>query len=333
MKKFISYILLTLVVVSCGTESGQFRIKGRLRSFNQGEFYVYSPDGGIAGIDTIKVADGRFSYQTALEGEATLIIIFPNYTELVIFGESGSTAEISGDASHLKEVEVKGNNANEEMTKLRLHISNMTPPETKKAVEEFIRNNPKSIVSHYLLRKYFITTREPDYKKASQLAKVMTEADKSDTKAALTAKQIKTLCNVTKGGTLPAFTAKDINGKTVSRANLNGKVNVILAWAGWNFESTSIQRDLRKKKKECGDKLQVVGICLDADTAHCRRTIRTDSLQWQTICDQKLWESPTVRQLAITTVPGNIVADDKGKIIAINASRDKLKEIIDKQLK
>ena len=37
--------------------------------------------------------------------------------------------------------------------------------------------------------------------------------------------------------------------------------------------------------------------------------------------------------MSINTVPGNIVADEKGKIIAINATKDKLKEIIDKQLK
>ena len=55
MKKFIGYILLTLVLVSCGAESGHFRISGRLRNFNQGEFYVYSTDGAIPGLDTITV--------------------------------------------------------------------------------------------------------------------------------------------------------------------------------------------------------------------------------------------------------------------------------------
>ena len=108
MKKILGYILLTLVVVSCGTGSGHFRIKGRLRSFNQGEFYVYSPDRGLTGMDTIKVADGRFSYETTLGDEATFIIVFPNYSELPVFGKSGTTAEISGDASHLKEVEIHG---------------------------------------------------------------------------------------------------------------------------------------------------------------------------------------------------------------------------------
>ena len=40
-----------------------------------------------------------------------------------------------------------------------------------------------------------------------------------------------------------------------------------------------------------------------------------------------------MRQLGITTVPGNIVADSNGKIVAINLSKEKLKEMIEKQLK
>ena len=161
----------------------------------------------------------------------------------------------------------------------------------------------------------------------------MAEADKNNAQAVLLSKQLKNLTNIKLGNPLPSFKTKDINGKTVSLSNLNGKVNVINVWAGWSYESTSIQRELRKKKKEYGDKLQVVGICIDADTTSCKRTIRIDSLQWPTICDRLLWDSPTVTQLSINTVPGNIVADEKGKIIAINATKDKLKEIIDKQLK
>ncbi|MGN1229702.1 MAG: DUF4369 domain-containing protein [Prevotella sp.] len=333
MKKILGYILLTLVVVSCGTESGHFRIKGRLRSFNQGEFYVYSPDGGLSGMDTIKVADGRFSYETTLGDKATFVIVFPNYSELPVFGKSGATAEISGDASHLKEVEIKGDKTNEDMTAFRLSAANMTPPQAKKAAEEYIDKHPNSLVSIYLIKKYLINTKEPDYAKAFSLAQAMVKADKDNASAAMLVRQLKDLQNVKKGGQLPTFSAVDIDGKAVSGAKLKGKLNVIISWAGWNYESVNIQRELRKQKKTFGDRLQVIGICLDADTVHCRRTIRIDSLQWQTICDQKLWDSPTLRQLAITTVPGNIVADSNGKIIATNLSKEKLKDMIEKRLK
>ena len=63
MKKLCILIVLTLVLAACGTDKHHFEIDGRLTNLNQGEFYVYSPDGLITGLDTIKVEGGRFSYE------------------------------------------------------------------------------------------------------------------------------------------------------------------------------------------------------------------------------------------------------------------------------
>ena len=58
MKLFAYIATLTLIMVSCGTDSQHFKLEGRLLNLNQGEFYVYSPDGGIEGFDTIRVEAG-----------------------------------------------------------------------------------------------------------------------------------------------------------------------------------------------------------------------------------------------------------------------------------
>ena len=68
VKRFSPFYLLTLLPFylftslllfsSCGTNNGKFRLEGRLRNFNNGEFWIYSPDGDMLGIDTIKVRDG-----------------------------------------------------------------------------------------------------------------------------------------------------------------------------------------------------------------------------------------------------------------------------------
>ena len=62
-KRFAIVSLLALILVSCGTRSGYFSINGHLLNLNQGEFYVYSPDGIIDGVVTIKVDVGRFAYE------------------------------------------------------------------------------------------------------------------------------------------------------------------------------------------------------------------------------------------------------------------------------
>lgn len=117
-----SLILSMLILLSsCGGRSGHFRIEGRFRSFNQGEFYIYNSTSAAVDIDTIKVSDGRFAYEIPLEEKATFLIVFPNYSEQVVFGEPGATVKIKGDASHLKEMEITGTGDNKQMTNFRLN--------------------------------------------------------------------------------------------------------------------------------------------------------------------------------------------------------------------
>ena len=131
--KRIAYILVfSLLLVSCGTRSGYFKMEGRFLHMNQGELYVYSPDGGVDGLDTIKIEAGRFAYEKPCSKPSTLIVIFPNYSTQPIFAESGEAVEVKADASHLKEMEVEGTEENELMTKFRKQIANASPPQEVK---------------------------------------------------------------------------------------------------------------------------------------------------------------------------------------------------------
>lgn len=154
MKKF-AYILIlfiTLVLTSCGVSSGHFKFEGKFLNMNQGEFYVYSPDGGFEGVDTIKVEGGRFTFETECKEDFTIMLVFPNFSEQPIFAKSGKSVEIKADASHLKEMEVSGTEDNELMTKFRKNILKDTPPEAKKHAEDFVREHPNSVCSIYLIK-------------------------------------------------------------------------------------------------------------------------------------------------------------------------------------
>ena len=110
MKKFAYFFILiaSLTLTACGVSSNRFQLEGRFLHMDQGEFYVYSPDGGIEGVDTIKVIDGRFTYEAPCKDKFTLMIVFPNFSEQPVFAEPGKSVDIKADASHLKELTVKG---------------------------------------------------------------------------------------------------------------------------------------------------------------------------------------------------------------------------------
>ena len=73
---FSVIIAAVTLLSSCGARSGYFKIEGRFLHINQGDLYVYSPDGAIEGMDTIHIKAGRFAYETPMQKSATLIMVF-----------------------------------------------------------------------------------------------------------------------------------------------------------------------------------------------------------------------------------------------------------------
>ena len=321
-----------LALTSCGAGNGRFRIEGRFRNLNRGEFYVYSPDGGTTGRDTIQVIDGRFSYNVPLSDKATFILIFPNFSQQAVFGENGKVAKVSGDASHMREMEITGTDDNELMTDFRLAANRLSPPEVKEAAARFVEENPASLASLYIVNSHFLQASQPDYAEASRLLKLMLKEDPSNGRVALLLKQVESLKPSSIGAMLPQFTATDTDGRAISRKSLNGKVNVVSAWASWSYDSVNLQQWLRRFKKEKGADLAVVSICVDADRKACLRQMKADSINWPNVCDGRMWDTPLMQTLGLSTVPGNIVADANGKIVARNLNTSQMKEQLEKML-
>ena len=321
----------SLFHLSCSSDRQTFLLEGTFKGFNQGELYIYGVD-GTHKLDTIGVVKGAFRYEKSLEEPLTLALVFPNFSELPVFAEPNSEVEIEGDASHLKETKISGTEVNEVMTTFRLKTSQMTPPEIAQAAESFIKENPTSPISLYLLRKYFTQTPKPDYKKAISLITELSKAQPEEPSLKGLAEKMKGLDGLRDGATLPSFTAKDINGKTVKSSDLNAPVNVIYTWAKWNYESVNMQRQLSYFQKQKKDKIKVLGICVDVDFKGCRQTAEKDSVKWSIVNDGKMWESPLVQKLGLLYVPDNIVTDSKGKIITHSLKpfdlQDKLRDLL-----
>lgn len=319
MMKRIAYIFtLILVLVGCGSRSGNFSLEGRLLNLNQGEFYVYSPDGVFDGIDTIKVEGGRFTYETPCRQDGTLMIVFPNFSEQPVFAEAGKSVTISGDASHLKEIEIEGTDANKLMTAFRQQIAKASPPEVLKHAEQFIRNNTESPVSVYLVRKYFVIPNSADYDKADKLLDILYKAQPKNGHLARMSRYVKTARQHGIGSKMPSFAAIDVNGKAVTDAALRGKVAVVYTWADWNYESRNMRDRLNRLKGEYGDRLALLGISLDADRKLCKRTLRNDSTSSVTVCDQQMFESPLIEQFAFGGVSENVLFNAQGIIVERN---------------
>ena len=312
MKRIVLFLLLVLILISCGTRSGHFKMEGRFLHMNQGELYVYSPDGGIDGLDTIKIEAGRFAYEIPCSKPATRGIIFPNYSVPPLFAESGGSVEGKADASHLKEMEVKGTDDNELMTKFRKQIANSSPPDELKYAIQFIKDHPESTVSVYLLNRYLIQTETPDYKQAANLLKILLKEQPGNVTLGRLQRQISGLGTLKVGDKLPNFTAKDVNGKLINNATLANQTIIISTWAAWSYESLDFQRALNDAVK--AGKIAALGISVDANPKEVRQALKNDDITFPNVCDGKMLSTPLLKTFGLTTVPDNIVVRN-GKII------------------
>lgn len=328
---FLSFSLFSFLCFSCGETDTRFRIAGKFKNMNQVDLFLVNLQEGTK--DTLHVLDGRFSYETSLSDTTTMIVIFPNFSELPVIAEPGKDISIEGDASHLKATIVKGSKSNEQMTAFRMKTNDMMPPDIVKEAEAYIREHAESFVASYLLRRYFLMAAEVDYEKTFELATVIRDAQPTRVPVVQMYNQLEALKDLRTTGKIPDFRATDTKGNEVSGDTLNTEVNVVCLWASWNYESQSMLRNLGLLQKDHPKKLSVISICIDATPEEGKTYLERDSLEFPNICDSLQWDSPLIRTLGLAYIPDNIVCDRQGNIVARSLGSAKLKEKIEELLK
>lgn len=324
--------MLTLLLSSCGVDGSHFEIEGHLLNINQSDFYVYAENGSIDGLDTIHVEGGRFAYEVPCKHPTILYLVFPNYSVVPIFAQPGKSVSIKGDASHLKEIEIKGTDDNELYTKFREQVSKASPPEAKHVAEVFIGDHPESVVGLWLIKKYFISASQPDYQTALRLAQKMQSKQTDQADLSRMIRQLGSMSHVGVGSVLPAFSTYDTKGRLVTSSNLSSGLAVICTWASWSYDSMDMLRTLKQLQRQSGGRLKVVSLSVDASRNDCDGALRMDSIAWPNVCDGQMFDSRPLKQLGLMGVPDNIVVKDN-RIVARNLVGPRLHDKIMELLK
>lgn len=275
--------LALLVLASCQGRKGEMRITGHLANLNEADLFVFSPDGGMEGIDTIHIRDGQFDDRIpCTEDEATFVIVYPTYSTLTVFGGSGQVAEIEGDARNLAAVQVTGNHANKHYTKFRMETDSVTDERRDSIRMQYIRDNEGTQLARYL---------EHD----------LLSSRKSE--------------SLQKGRKIPSFTLRMRSGRSIGSLGLRGRNVLIAFWANWKGGSGIVNHHIRKARRISTKPLECISYSLDVDQGALDYVERMDSITWHSYCDQKGFQSPLVTQLGIRTLPYYILIDGEGRIV------------------
>lgn len=323
---FIFVTLLVGLLLSCSGKNS-FRLEGKLTDSIAADapiLVIY--DDPEAKLDTIFPTKGSFTY-TLSPDTLTLFRLVNQQGEIIpVFAYKGWEVQLKGTFT---KPELKGNGANQEYQEFLKSIETFSENEQEvtKEAEKFIRSHPQSIVSAYLLDRYFIQQPYPDVDRISTLINPLSGVVKdsrilSVAMKSLPSTQAKDITH------LSYYSCKDRNGKYISWGGKDKQpYTLVNFWASWSPSSLIERNDLEKLIEELPkNTLQILNISLDIDKKQWLNRCKTDTTAWIETCDFKGWENQLVKQHNIDRLPANILIDKNRKIIDINLTKEQIKQ-------
>ncbi|WP_337965950.1 TlpA disulfide reductase family protein [uncultured Flavobacterium sp.] len=268
-------------------------------------------------IDSVKVKDGSFSFKTKVKTpELYGLSVNTEDSPLYIFLEKGPITVKLNPKKYYSGSVVEGSESQNLFETYR----------KSKDVEisKFITENPKSIVSAYVLYRNWSYRLTPE-----QITQNIALLDKS-LQSTTYVKELKELVTVLNGLAVgkkaPDFTSTNPEGKPVRfYENLKGGYTLVDFWASWCGPCRKENPNIVAAYKEFHDKgFNIIGISLDKKKENWIKGIQDDNLTWTHVSDLLFWNSAVAKLYGVRAIPGNYLVDSKGIIVAKNLHGEEL---------
>lgn len=136
------------------------------------------------------------------------------------------------------------------------------------------------------------------------------------------------------GEKAPEFTAKTLDGKTISLADLKGKWVLLDFWSSWCGPCIYEIPHLREVYERHGkrDDFVMLGVSLDDEEADLREAMKEHKVTWPQLFDGKGWDNAVGAQFKVFGIPQIYLIGPDGMIRETNLRGEAIKEAVERAL-
>ncbi|MBR4996755.1 MAG: AhpC/TSA family protein [Bacteroidaceae bacterium] len=304
-------------------------LEGRVGKLPHDTLYIYGADALYERIDTVVAHDGEFCYTAKVDTVTPLWVLFPNKHREMVFADKGLSATLYGDTASAGHIHIEGGEQNALLRSFYNRIDSLDAHEVVAVADSFIRANPYSEVSIYLLREYFVQVPKPDNTKIKTLIGSMSGNLQDNNYIRQLQHTLNAYKPLTKNSVVANYNVIDASGKNVSTADYKDTYLLVTFWASWDEESRARQRELiALKEKYAKHNFDILSISLDTERAAWMKAIEEDSLTWRQANDFDGWSTSLVQRMQVVQLPSNMLLNPQRRVQAINLYGDDLDEKI-----
>ena len=245
-------LLILLLFGACRNEN-EFKLKGEITNLTCDTLSLYGILGFPDSLIKMPVKDGKFQCVMKMDTLTPLYLWGDSLGyEIPIFADKGLTITVEGDALDPEEIQVEGGKYQEEYNRFTAEARSLKDSKAVLAcVDSFVIAHPQSLVSVYLIDKYYVQIPTPNNTAINRMINCLSGNMQDNP-------YVNRLLNLVKNGSsvnsrdryLPFINLPDSTRKMVTAADVKDRIVVVTLWASWHQESIALQDSLKKFQKE-----------------------------------------------------------------------------------